>query len=76
MVLGLQVLDAVLGLPQLGLQLSLQLPASLLELQQLLLGLLAAAGGDGRSSLVTEKLELIRSCTALMEEFYWLHSQR
>lgn len=53
-VLGLQVLDAVLGLAQLGLQLSLQLPASLLELQQLLLGLLAAAGGDRRKSSADE----------------------
>lgn len=49
-VLGLKVLYAVLGLPQLGLQLSLQLPASLLELQQLLLGLMTATGGDRRRS--------------------------
>lgn len=59
MVLGLKVLDAVLGLAQLGLQLSLQLPASLLELQQLLLGLLAAAGGDRRRRL-GDNLELVR----------------
>lgn len=49
-VLGLKVLYAVLGLPQLGLQLSLQLPASLLELQQLLLGLMTATGSDRRRS--------------------------
>lgn len=48
LVLGLQVLHAMLGLAQLGFQLSLQLPAALLELQQLLLGLLAAAGRTKR----------------------------
>lgn len=42
LVLGVQVFDAVLGLAQLGLQLGLQLSAPLLELQQLLLGLLTA----------------------------------
>lgn len=42
-VVGMQVPHAVLGLTQLGLQLSLQLTASLLELKQLLLGLLVAA---------------------------------
>lgn len=48
LVLGLQVLHAMLGLAQLGFQLGLQLPAALLELQQLLLGLLAAVGGTKR----------------------------
>lgn len=44
LVLRLQVLHAMLGLAQLGLQLSFQLPASLLELKQFLLGLLTATG--------------------------------
>lgn len=43
LVLRVQVLHAMLGLAQLGLQLGLQLPAALLKLQQLLLRLLAAA---------------------------------
>lgn len=47
-VLRLQVLHAALGLAQLSLQLGLQLPAPLLELQQLLPGLLAAAQRHGR----------------------------
>lgn len=51
LVLGLQVLHAVLGLAQLGFQLGLQLPAALLELQQLLLGLLAAVGGGRRGGI-------------------------
>ena len=37
----------MLGLLELGLQLGLQLPAALLELQQLLLGLLEAVGQQG-----------------------------
>lgn len=44
-VVGMQVPHAVLGLTKLGFQLSLQLTAALLELQQLLLGLLVAAWG-------------------------------
>lgn len=61
-VLGLQVLDAVLGLAQLGLQLSLQLPASLLELQQLLLGLLAAAVVTGGRVQLMKMRELSEDC--------------
>lgn len=45
LVLRLQVLQAMLGLTQLSLQLGLQLSAPLLELQQLLAGLLAAVRG-------------------------------
>lgn len=44
LVFRLQVLGTVLGLTQLGFQLSLQLPAALLKLQQLLLSLPEAAG--------------------------------
>lgn len=43
LVLRVQVFDAMLSLAQLSLQLGLQLPASLLKLQQLLLRLLTAA---------------------------------
>ena len=47
LVLREEVSEAVLGLLELGLQLGLQLPAALLELQQLLLGLLEAVGQQG-----------------------------
>ncbi len=47
-VLRLQVLRSMLGLAQLCFQLSLQLPAALLKLQQLLLSLTAAAGREKR----------------------------
>lgn len=43
LVLRVEVFDASLGLAQLSFQLGLQLPASLLKLQQLLLSLLTAA---------------------------------
>lgn len=48
-VLRLQVLHSMLGLAKLCFQLSLQLPAPLLKLQQLLLSLLTAVGRHAES---------------------------
>lgn len=54
LVFRLQVLRTMLGLTQLGFQLSLQLPAALLKLQQLLLSLLEAAGTPKINQIRTE----------------------
>ena len=50
LVVRVQVSHAMLRLAQLSLQLGLQLPAALLELQQLLLGLLVAVEGEDSSA--------------------------
>lgn len=71
-VLRLQVSDPVLGLAQLSLQLGLQLPAPLLELQQLLLSLLAAVGRQGaiRQQVETEGGQPGRNSSAAASEVF------
>lgn len=63
LVLRLQVLHAMLGLAQLGLQLSFQLPASFLELKQFLLGLLTATGRRYRKGRRRSQMMIIKCCT-------------